>query len=53
MLLFSGGMDSLIFNYLLKPDILLHFNYGGKAYGDIEKRKLQQLVDKKLLIKIN
>ena len=26
VLLFSGGMDSLMFDYLLKPDVLLYLS---------------------------
>ncbi len=50
VLLFSGGMDSVIFNYLLKPDILLHINYGGK-YSNIEKEKIDELIKNNIIDK--
>lgn len=50
VLLFSGGMDSLIMNYLLKPDILLFISHGNK-YQDVEMRQLKKLADKKIIDK--
>ena len=57
VLLFSGGADSIIFNYLLKPDIILHIDYGGK-YCEIEKQKIKELIkcgaiDKNKLIQVD
>jgi len=54
VLLFSGGMDSLIFDYLLKPDVLLYIPTGSK-YEQIENKKLDILkkknyVDKNKLV---
>ena len=54
VLLFSGGMDSIIFDHLLKPDILLYLPTGSK-YEDIETKKLDDLamkgyIDNKKLI---
>jgi len=45
VLLFSGGMDSLIFDYLLKPDVLLYLPTGSK-YEGIETKKIYNLADK-------
>ena len=42
VLLFSGGMDSLIFDFLLKPDILLVINHGNK-YEKQEQQSIDQL----------
>ena len=39
VLLFSGGMDSLMFDYLLKPDVLLYIPTGSE-YQNIETSKL-------------
>ena len=54
VLLFSGGMDSIIFDHLLKPDILLYLPTGSK-YENIETKKLDDLamkgyIDNKKLI---
>ena len=45
ILLFSGGMDSVIFDHLLQPDILLYLPTGSK-YEDIETKKLLDLTSK-------
>ena len=45
VLLFSGGMDSVIFDHLLQPDILLYLPTGSK-YEDIETKKLLDLSKK-------
>lgn len=45
VLLFSGGMDSLIFNTLLKPDVLLYIP-SGSNYESIETLKIKNLVQK-------
>lgn len=45
VLLFSGGMDSLMFDKLLNPDILLYIP-SGSNYVDIETRKIKNLIDK-------
>jgi len=45
VLLFSGGMDSVIFDKLLEPDILLYIPTGA-VYEEIETYKIKQLVDK-------
>ena len=45
VLLFSGGMDSVIFDHLLKPDVLLYLPTGSK-YEHIETKKLDDLVMK-------
>ena len=42
VLLFSGGMDSLIFDKLLNPDILLYIPSGSK-YKEIESKKIKEL----------
>ena len=39
VLLFSGGMDSLMFDYLLKPDVLLYIPTGSE-YQNIETSRL-------------
>jgi len=48
VLLFSGGADSLIFNYLLNPDILLVLPHGNK-YEREELSHIQNLIDKKII----
>jgi len=50
VLLFSGGMDSLIFNHLLEPDILLCVPHGNK-YEKREIKSLYNLVNKKIIKK--
>ena len=45
VLLFSGGMDSVIFDHLLKPDVLLYLPTGSK-YEYIETQKLDSLAMK-------
>lgn len=45
VLLFSGGMDSLIFDKLLNPDILLYIP-SGSNYESIENKKVLNLADK-------
>ena len=45
VLLFSGGMDSLIMNYLLEPDILLVIPHGNK-YEKKEIEVINKLADK-------
>ena len=45
VLLFSGGMDSVIFDHLIKPDVLLYLPTGSK-YEDIETKKLDDLAMK-------
>ena len=57
VLIFSGGMDSVIFDKLLKPDVLLYIN-SGADYERQEKNCLEQLIknkfiDKKKLIILN
>ncbi len=42
VLLFSGGLDSLIAAKLLNPDILLYLNYGG-MYQEQEIRNIKNL----------
>lgn len=42
VLLFSGGMDSVMFDLLLKPDILLYVPMGSD-YEDIESEKIREL----------
>ncbi len=42
VLLFSGGMDSMIFDQLLKPDVLLYLPTGSK-YEYIETKKLDDM----------
>ncbi len=42
VLLFSGGMDSMIFDHLLKPDVLLYLPTGSK-YEYIETKKLDDM----------
>lgn len=48
VLLFSGGMDSLIMNHLLQPDILLVCCHGNK-YQDIEFAKIQELTNRRII----
>lgn len=43
VLLFSGGMDSVIFDLLLKPDVLLYIPTGSN-YEAIETMKIKELV---------
>ncbi len=43
VLLFSGGMDSLMFDTLLKPDVLLYIP-SGSAYEEVETDKVYELV---------
>jgi hypothetical protein len=50
VLLFSGGMDSLIFNKLLDPDILLYIP-SGSIYEQIETNKIEFMIDSKILEK--
>jgi len=45
VLLFSGGMDSVIFDHLLQPDVLLYLPTGSK-YEDIETKKMLDLTSK-------
>lgn len=45
VLLFSGGMDSLIFDKLINPDVLLYIPMESK-YQEMESKKIQELVDK-------
>jgi 7-cyano-7-deazaguanine synthase len=42
VLLFSGGMDSVMFDLLLKPDVLLYAPTGAN-YESIETEKIKQL----------
>ena len=48
VLLFSGGMDSLIFDKLLNPDILLYIPSGSK-YKEIESKKIKELCSKGII----
>lgn len=48
VLLFSGGMDSVIFDKLLNPDILLYIPT-GPVYEEIETHKINQLADEKFI----
>jgi len=50
VLLFSGGMDSLIMNYLLKPDVLLVIPHGNK-YEKQEMECIKRLINKKIIDK--
>ena len=50
VLLFSGGADSLIFNYLLNPDILLVIPHGNK-YEQQELMHINNLIEKKIIDK--
>jgi len=45
VLLFSGGMDSLMYYYLLKPDIVLFIKHGNK-YEAKELNILYKLIEK-------
>lgn len=45
VLLYSGGMDSLCFSYLCKPNVLLAVPTGAK-YTSREQRCLQELADR-------
>ena len=42
VLLYSGGMDSLMFDYLMKPDVLLYIPTGSE-YEMIESSKIRLL----------
>jgi 7-cyano-7-deazaguanine synthase in queuosine biosynthesis len=42
VLLFSGGMDSVMFNLLLKPDVLLYIPTGSN-YETVETAKIQKM----------
>jgi 7-cyano-7-deazaguanine synthase in queuosine biosynthesis len=44
VLLFSGGMDSVMFDKLLEPDVLLYIP-SGSAYEEIETLKLHELAN--------
>ena len=44
VLLFSGGMDSVMFDKLLNPDVLLYIP-SGSFYEDIETEKMHELID--------
>jgi 7-cyano-7-deazaguanine synthase in queuosine biosynthesis len=44
VLLFSGGMDSLMFDYFLKPDVLLYLP-SGSSFEEVETKRLHSLVD--------
>lgn len=44
VLLFSGGMDSVMFDLLLKPDILLYIPTGSN-YEEIETKKIKKLAE--------
>ena len=48
VLLFSGGMDSVMFDLLLKPDILLYAPTGSN-YESIETVKIKELADKGII----
>ena len=48
VLLFSGGMDSVMFDLLLKPDVLLYAPTGSN-YETIETAKIQELADKGII----
>ena len=50
VLLFSGGMDSLIFNFLLKPDILLVVPHGNN-YEKREMKILKNLIKRGIINK--
>ena len=45
VLLFSGGMDSIMYAYLLKPDILLYVTTNSK-YEKKELERLERIVEK-------
>lgn len=42
VLLYSGGLDSELYRFLLKPKKLLFFNYGGK-YSDLEEAQIKTI----------
>ena len=44
VLLFSGGMDSLMFDHFLKPDVLLYLP-SGSSFEKVETKRLHQLID--------
>jgi len=48
VLLFSGGMDSVMFDLLLKPDVLLYAPTGSN-YETIETAKIKQLADDNII----
>ena len=48
VLLFSGGMDSVMFDLLLKPDVLLYAPTGAN-YETIETQKIKDLADKGII----
>ena len=48
VLLFSGGMDSVMFDLLLKPDILLYAPTGAN-YETIETQKIYELAQKGII----
>ena len=48
VLLFSGGMDSVMFDLLLKPDVLLYAPTGAN-YETIETQKIKELADKGII----
>ena len=48
VLLFSGGMDSVMFDLLLKPDILLYIPTGSN-YETIETEKIKQLAEDNII----
>lgn len=45
VLLYSGGLDSVLFDHLLKPDVLVHIP-SGATYEAVERKHLRQLIDK-------
>jgi len=50
VLLFSGGMDSMMYNYLLKPDIILYIEHNNQ-YQHKEKLSISLLILKGLIDK--
>lgn len=44
VLLFSGGMDSLMFDTFLQPDVLLYLP-SGSSFEEVETKRLHRLVD--------
>ena len=48
VLLFSGGMDSVMFDLLLKPDVLLYAPTGSN-YEEIETAKICELAEKGII----
>ena len=44
VLLFSGGMDSLMIEHFIKPDILLYIP-SKSSYEEVETKKLHELTD--------